>query len=89
MNTFKLQFTETMTANHEIIIKTELSEDEFLVELDTMDFADCRIDDCAYRLEKELKVDVEEIIESDPETGEMECIDVREINDSDDNEEED
>jgi hypothetical protein len=79
MNTFRLQFTENMTAHHEIIIETELSEDKFLEELDIVEFDDSRIDDCAYLLEKQLKVNVKEIIEGDPETDDSDCDDVTEI----------
>jgi hypothetical protein len=79
MNKFKLQFDEEMRSSHEIIIETKLTWDELSDKLDEMNFDDCVIGDCAIVLKEDDDIKVLEVIEQDPETSNMECVDIREI----------
>lgn len=68
-----------MRASHEIIVETELSFDELADKIDEMRFRDCVIGDCTIILERDEDIKVIEICEQDPETSDMECVDIREV----------
>jgi hypothetical protein len=79
MKTFKLRFEEEVKYAHEIIIETELSNDELNELLDEIDFSDSNLDDGVCLLEENNNITIKEVIESDPCEWGMECTDYTEV----------
>jgi hypothetical protein len=77
MNKFKLTMEEEVRHAHEIIIETELTEDELGDVLEEMDFDDAGLQDAAAIMEKNEDIKVVEIIENDPVEWGIECTDIQ------------
>jgi hypothetical protein len=76
MNLIKLGFTQTLKAEHEIIVKTDLTEDELLDKLDNISFSDCwNVQNCAGLLEEKLEgeIEIKELTEGEPNIDDIEC----------------
>ncbi len=80
MNHFKLIVQETLTLNHEIVIDTNLSFDEINDQIDDRTISRCQgLDDVVIEIEKIDGIDINEIIEGEPEADEMEITDITEV----------
>ena len=81
MNIYKLKFEQTVKYEHELVIETELSEEELNEILNEIDFEnDGTLDDVACLLEKNKEITITEYNEkSDPYDWEIECIDIDKV----------
>jgi hypothetical protein len=73
MRKVKLSFEEEVKYNHEIIIETDLSDEELEEAIDEINFDDANLQEGAARLEQNEEIKVIELIESDPCEWGMEC----------------
>ena len=92
MNQFKLGFTQTFKAEHEIIVETELTKEELSNKLSQsyIDFSDCwNIQDCADLIEDELEEIVLDITEGESDVDDMEWNLIEEYDENEDESEDD
>jgi hypothetical protein len=76
MNTYELEFEETVSVKHTLVVKTEMSLEELEDEIGSIRFRDECIGDVSCILSDKLGLEIEEIIEGDPETTDMDCVDI-------------